>query len=104
MVFSEEVGCQLLHRTMDDGTVDWFANHDFAHLIQQSLYDITCPGWCGILGEMTLDTGEVTVSQPREVSIHTVATQIAWVSYFFLIIHFKVDHIRVASTRCTILH
>lgn len=105
MTFSVEHGCDLLHRFTADGKVQvWFGNEDFARLIQKSLYDITCPGWCGVLDEIKFkppDAGKVTVCQMTQVSTYTIASQIAWVSDM-IILHLIADPV-LARACCTIL-
>lgn len=79
MTFSSDYGCMLLHRFVD-GKFVWFGNVDFAHMLKLSLYDVACPGFCGILGDMHHpDTEMVTVCQASQVSSYTVALQITWV-------------------------
>jgi hypothetical protein len=85
LAFSSDYGCLLLHQFVD-GKITWFRNRDFAYMVKLLLYDIACPGWCGILGEMQHpDTRMVTVCQATEVSSYTVALQITWVTIFFII-------------------
>lgn len=104
MTFSAQYGCRLLHQVTADGKVSkWFGNQDFAYVLQKSLYDVTCPGWCGALDDLKVPGSEkVTVCQLIEVSAWTAASQMAWVSSFLAVIRLIVDPI-IASTCRTFL-
>lgn len=92
MSFSVKHGCGLLYQFMVDRDIIWFGNHDFASLVKQSLYDVTCPGWCSALSKMKLpDAESVTVCQLTEVSAYMVASQITWVTHLLIIIHHVTD-------------
>lgn len=79
MTFSATCGCNLLHQ-IKDRDVDGLMDEDFTDVLKQSLYNITSPGWCGILDNVATNSISVLVRQMREPPPHIVANQIAWVS------------------------
>lgn len=100
MSFSVEYGCGILHRFKEDGTVIWFGNEDFANLLQKSLYDISCPGWCGVLEEVKEPYNDiVTVCQLTHASTYTAAFQIAWVSRLLAHLYLITDLITASLRR-----